>query len=79
MHCAIINERRGYGCAIAALTYPCRDEDEIHLEEGEDGVQDGIGSALQREARRIGRHLHEGAKLEAVVDERTQTKCYHSK
>ena len=51
-----------------------RDEDEIHLEEGESGVEDGIEAAEERKAGGIRRHLEERTEFQAVVDHGAQSK-----
>lgn len=53
--------------------YPGGDEDEVHLQEDESGVQDWIEASQQSETRRIGRDFQKGAEFKSVVDHRTQT------
>lgn len=58
-------------------TYPCIHEDEVHLHEGEDHLEQRIDAAQDLVAGRRERNLEEGAQLQARVDHRAQAKGYH--
>lgn len=58
------------------FSYPRIHEDKVHLHEHENHLQQRIHTAQNLMARRIERRLEKGAKLQAHVDHRSQTKCY---
>lgn len=55
-------------------TYPRVHEDEVHLHEGEDHLQNWIHALENLVTRRCGWHLEERAEFQTVVDHCTQAK-----
>ena len=53
--------------------YPGGNEDEIHLEEDENGVQNRIETSQHGETRRVWRHFQKSAKFKSVVNHRSQS------
>ena len=57
------------------VTYPCVHEDEVHLAEGEDHLQDGVDAPEHLVAGGVPRDLEEGSKFESVVDHCAKTEA----
>ena len=55
------------------VTYPCVHEDEVHLAEGEDHLQDGVDAPKHLVAGGVPRDLEEGPELQSVVDHGAKT------
>lgn len=61
---------------MLAPTYPGIKEDEVHLHEAEDHLQQWINSDQDMMAGRIERYLKERAEFQANVDHRPQAEGY---
>ena len=59
------------------VTYPSVHEDEVHLAEGEDHLQDGVDAPEHLVAGGVPRDLEEGPQLQPVVDHGAKTEGWN--
>ncbi len=71
-----MSSRRSGKVYIYFLTYPGVHEDEVHLAEGEDHLENGIDTPEHLVTRGIPGDLEEAAQLHAVVDHGAQPEAY---
>ena len=56
-------------------TYSCIHEDEVHLAECEDHLEDGVDSSKYLIAWRVPGYFKEGAQLQSIVNHCAKAKC----